>query len=186
MLPSLGSFIIVDAITGGSLVRVNMRETGTLFLENPALTQLQVVFSSLVEHTYQLEPGWHMISLPLAVQDASLPSIFPGAISLFGFDNGYYTADELQPLVGYWVNMAEASQVTIQGASHSECNAEVPGGWSMVGPCENTVNVAGLNPDLVSAFGFGGGYFVAEAMEPGRGYWTNMANSGNSICAVEG
>ena len=112
-LPSLGSFAIVDVFTGGALLSVNMREENVLILENPALTQVAIVFSALVDYTYDLEPGWHMVSLPLAVEDASLAAIFPDAISLFGFESGYYPSDEMSPLQGYWVNIAEGGEYTI-------------------------------------------------------------------------
>ena len=64
---------------------------------------------------------------------------------------------------------------------HDNCETDNPAGWAMVGPCESPVSVAGLqaqNSDLVSVFGFGAGYFQAEFMDPGYGFWTNMAASG--------
>ena len=181
LLPPIGSFYLRDAITGGDLVHVDMRSQNSLLLENPALNQIQIAFNPLAEYTFELSAGWNMISLPLAVADASLEATFPHAISLFGFNDGYHAADRLEPLNGYWINLAEQAEVTIIGAPYDECRTEIPGGWTMVGPCGSQVDVAGLqeeNPALVSVFGFGSSYFAAEAMEPGWGYWTNMATSG--------
>ena len=46
---------------------------------------------------YNLSPDWNLVSLPLEPLDASVTSLFPDAISAFGFSDGYFAVSELTP-----------------------------------------------------------------------------------------
>jgi flagellar hook capping protein FlgD len=136
--------------------------------------------ADLCAHSYALPGGWSMISLPCQVTDASLSALFPTAISLFSFDNGYRSETTLEPARGYWINIPAPTTADISGAKHAstELVVDLPSAWSMVGSGDVSVDVASLGSNVISVFGFDAGYQAASAMAPGDGYWINLTNAG--------
>ena len=128
--------------------------------------------------SYDLSPGWSMISLPCQLEDAALEVLFPTAISLFEFTGGYRPATNLTAGKAYWINLPTSFVTAIAGEDHPSAKLEVPAGWSMVGPGNGPVDGFSLGDGVVSIFGFAEGYFPAAVLEPGRGYWVNMNAAG--------
>ena len=128
--------------------------------------------------SYDLSPGWSMISLPCQLEDAALEVLFPTAISLFEFTGGYRPATNLTAGKAYWINLPTSFVTAIAGEDHPGAKLEVPAGWSMVGPGNRPVDGFSLGDGVVSIFGFAEGYFPAAVLEPGRGYWVNMNAAG--------
>ena len=119
-----------------------------------------------------------MISLPCVVDDPSLGGLFPTAISLFEFANGYQTAASMEVGKGYWLNLSAASTASISGMPETSISVDSTAGWSMVGPGKNTVAVSSLGDHVISVFGFDAGYFTTDALDPGKGYWANLSTAG--------
>ena len=176
-----GSFRLQDRVTGGELVHVNMRTQASYELDNPAITSMEIVYGAC-EVTYDLPRRWSMISRPCQVDDSSLAALFPTALSLFRFDGGYDVATAMVCGEGYWINLPAPLSTTIAGIPCGPVRLDLPARWSMVGPGARTVDVAALQAvtggNLISVFGFGDGYYVAEVMQPGKGYWVNLAAAG--------
>lgn len=128
--------------------------------------------------SYDLSPGWSMISLPCQLEDAALEVLFPTAISLFEFTGGYRAATNLAAGKAYWINLPTSFVTAIAGEDHPSAKLEAPAGWSMVGPGNRPVDGFSLGDGVVSIFGFAEGYFPAAVLEPGRGYWVNMNAAG--------
>ena len=149
-------------------------------LSEPSVTQFQIAYAT--EATYDLPPRWSMVSLALDVEDASLGSVFPDAISLFRFSDGYEPATELVQGEGYWTNLGTGGAYAVTGTPSASMVLDLPAGWSMVGPGSNAVDVPALKlatgNDVISVFGFAGSYVSATTMEPGGGYWVNLASAG--------
>ena len=135
--------------------------------------------TSPCEFTYALPSGWSMISLPCGLEDSSLGNLFPTAISLFEFDGGYQSATSMSVGRGYWINLPTAFEGAITGTRPASLSIDLPAGWSMVGPGRHEVPASSLVDNLISVFGFEGGYFAADALAPGRGYWTNLSTPGS-------
>ncbi len=177
------SFRLKDPYGGLLGIDVDMYAQPQLVVTQPAVNSLQIVMGPAgpaCEFTYELPAGWSMISLPCAVADNRLQTLFPTAISLFRFANGYQTSQTLEPAVGYWINLPAATTSTITGDAIDPqlLVVSVPQGWSMVGPGNAVVQVSGLGANVISVFGFANGYQSRQTMDPGSGYWVNMAAAG--------
>jgi hypothetical protein len=178
-----GTLLLVDGATGGHNIRIDLRTRSSLQLATPGVTLLQVRYSPTVlyEFLYDVPAHWSLVSLPVSVADASLWAVLPSAISLFRFDGGYDAASTLTAGVGYWANMAAATQATVVGSAHADAALvrALPSHWSLVGPGGKPLEVSDLKaryPEVVSVYGYAGGYYEAATMVPGRGYWLNLSS----------
>ena len=132
---------------------------------------------------YNLSPNWNLVSLPLVPLDASVSGLFPDAISAFGFANGYFEVSELTPCKAYWVNLAEGGSYTVEGSENvSSCSDTMNSGWHLFGAPRGITPVAEIAQDpadiLTSVFGFENGYYQADTMNEGAGYWVNLSADG--------
>ncbi len=184
-LPAAGSFRLIDQTTGGLLVNIDLRGRDGCSVTNPAVTRLLVVYRPLTSYvlTAAVAGGWSMVSLPCAVADARVTTVFPSAVSLFSFASGYRPAATLVPGTGYWLNMASAAAVSIAGndPDPQSLALSLPAGWSMVGPGTKALDTGylkGAYPDLRSVFAYDQGYRLADTMEPGSAYWVNLSAPG--------
>ena len=133
-------------------------------------------------HSFELSPGWHLISLPVAPRDNALENLFPDGLAAFRFQRGYVAAPRLVPGPGYWIKLATGGTYLIEGAAVENLALNLQRGWNLVGaPAADTplANFAQQPRDIVvAAFGFSGRYQRAEALESGRGYWINARSPG--------
>ncbi len=132
---------------------------------------------------YNLLPGWNLVSLPLVPLDASGRSLFPDLISAFSFGGGYFAVSELSPCKAYWVNLAEGGSYTVEGSANvSSCSETMNSGWHLFGASRGITSVAEIVQDppgiLTSVFGFANGYYQAETVNEGVGYWVNLSADG--------
>jgi hypothetical protein len=130
------------------------------------------------EHVYTPGPLWSMISLSLDVLDPGIATLFPDAISLYGFTDSYTLEQRLERGAGYWLSLPATPVGTypVAGPTFTTTTVDVPAGWSMIGPVDTPVYVASLranHPEVISVYGFSQGYEVAQIMHPGLGYWIN-------------
>ena len=112
-----------------------------------------------------------------------MTSLFPDAISAFSFSNGYVRVSELTPCKAYWVNLAEGGSYTVEGSENvSSCSDTMISGWHLFGAPRGFTPVAEIVQDpadiLTSVFGFENGYYLANTMNEGVGYWVNLSTHG--------
>ena len=128
--------------------------------------------------------GWNLVSIPILVANMSKLFLFPTAISpVYAYDNGYYTVDTLLNGEGYWVKFNSNETISLPGNFVTENLINVSSGWNMIGPFGNTIDVNSIitqPPDLLESpfYGFGSGYYIANTLEPGKGYWIKTNASG--------
>ena len=181
--PAAGSVFLRDEL-GGTLINVNMRTRSAYTLTNSAVTSLLIVYSSDIVKDIAVDAGWNLLSVPVMAQDSSVAALYPeAASSAFGFANGYEAASRVSPGRGYWLKFAEADTVSFVGARMTVREIQVPGGWSIIGPFEEDVPVAGMTSSpggIVSSsyFGFSSGYTVATTLQAGKGYWVKASQAG--------
>jgi len=195
-LPGEGSFRLQDAGTEGGVVNLDMRAQATLRLEDPAVTEMRIVYAVALSHSYDLPSGWSMVSLPLDLEDATREAVFEDAISLYKFVPGpgyspVAESDALQPGAGYWLNSAgPVTNATVSGPASPSMTISLPADWSLVGPGPVALDARDLQAhysQVASVFGFGviGRAYYAltgkeadkrnyHRMEPGYGYWIDM------------
>jgi hypothetical protein len=145
----------------------NPSSGATTGLNNVAI--LYILDDDPAKCTYHLVEGWNLISLPFEVADNSVPGVFPAEVqdnmlTFWGWneleqnwvfygtdpDDWYYTQfpdlTSVEPGHGYWVEMAEGTDVTftITGTSlYDEPNiAPVNNGWTLMGPLYQEAGIA--------------------------------------------
>jgi hypothetical protein len=152
-----------------------------------------VGLSGIGLNTYQsvIYSGWNLISLPLVSQDSLVSVLYPGAVTnAFSFSGGsYQSGSTMTAGGGYFLKVAGDETVTLNGTPLEIDTLDVEEGWNMVGSIADTVPVSMVISDpggLVTSafFGFSGGYFNADQIQPGRGYWVKVSQAGKLILST--
>ncbi|MCR4416814.1 MAG: choice-of-anchor D domain-containing protein [Ignavibacteria bacterium] len=158
-------------------------------LENPNVFDISDnTFSIRTELcvNFSLNSGWNIVSVPITRTNMSKTDIFPNATSsAFAFSQsiGYYTVDTLSNGKGYWLKYPNSIQVTVCGLPIENPFANVKTGWNLIGGFENDVSVNSITtnpPDILQSyfFGYENGYFVANTIQKGKGYWIKVSQDG--------
>jgi hypothetical protein len=179
-LPTEGGFIL----TSDCGLTLDMRTVGMYDPNGNTCPTLYVTYyPEAIVHS--LHGGWNLLSFPIAGEpgEDAIADIFPSApLSVFSFVNGLYETTAIttamEPGRGYWVNLPIGGVWNVIGEQVSDKNVSVNAGWQIIGAFDAVVDVAELqlqNPAVQSMFGYdSGGYYFAEQMEPGKGYWANL------------
>ncbi len=180
-LSSHGQYRLVDAASQGQAVDLDPRQRSSVEISTPGLTRLVLRYQLEPVHriTWDLPGRWSLVSLPVAVPDPALTRVFPAALGLFGFAATYRPESSFAPGVGYWLNLSEPQQQTVSGTAFpdSVLARSLPSHWSLIAPGRWALDTAALReayPQIVSLYGYDGGYQQAAVMEPGRAYWVNL------------
>jgi hypothetical protein len=180
---------LVDAATGGDVVSVDMKATGSASIENSAVTALEVRLGQADGHTFTLTDGWNFKSMPVQTADMSFGGMMDPCESGFAYapGEGYdplEVGEAMEMGDGYWFNCS-ASTHTVTGSVPTPPTAEAGAGWNVVGPYADSVEVASIGTEpsgiLGSAFyGFDPirGYTVADTLAPGQAYWVKTSEAG--------
>lgn len=144
------------------------------------------VGSSLLSSEINIEEGWNIVSIPLMLSDMSVSNIFPNAASsAFGFDGAYQGTSTLENANGYWIKFSAAESIPVTG-SDATSNIALSQGWNLVGPFQAEIPVSGIttNPaGIITSqfFKFSDGYSPVSVLQPGKGYWVNVSQSGEIL-----
>jgi hypothetical protein len=150
------------------------------------VADFQAGSDSSVTRTLTLAEGWNFISIPVQ-SDLSFGTLLSECSSGFFHtpEEGYMSIAESDSLpVGEGVAVqcqANTTSVTGQLASPK---IEVEAGWNLIGSLEDTVSVDAITtaPSGIVVSNFfettPGGYQIASELQPGKGYWVNIAEAG--------
>ena len=135
---------------------------------------------------YHLFQEWNMISMPLDPPDARETSLFPLAVSkAFTYNqvNGYVTEDSLLPGSGYWLKFGDTATAAVAGRLRNADTVDVVPGWNMIGSIAQPIpsgQITSIPGGMATSpfFGYAGSYFTTSTIEPGKGYWVRVAQSG--------
>ena len=122
--------------------------------------------------------------LPAGVEDRSVTSVFPTAVSpAYAFENAYVAHDTLFYGVGYWIKFPAAFTDTLEGVARLEDSVAVHAGWNLVGMISAPVDAASVTSApagiIASAFyGYANGYAAATTLLPFRAYWVKCSADG--------
>ena len=179
-------FHLQDTVTG-TIFNVDMRSTTQYIIDEPAIVQVKIVtFPCRWIRNYPV--SWSMISVPCEYEDMSVGTLFPSAISAYGFDAGYQPVSVFTVGDGYWLNLSEPVQDILYGSRGNELILNLPARWSMAGtPC-SALAVSGIEQspenNIITIYGFDGSQYYlvypggTGILEPGQGYWINLAQAG--------
>ena len=136
--------------------------------------------------------GWNLVGLPVSVDDTGYLSLFPEAISgtLYSFDGGYISENDLLEGVGYWLRFPESVSIDITGVPINEITISLNDGWNLITGITfetNTSNIQDPGEIIVSEtfYDFDNGYELVNELIPGHGYWVRANNTGNIIIMSE-
>ncbi|MGA1864128.1 MAG: VWA domain-containing protein [bacterium] len=140
-----------------------------------------------VNFTLNLPGGWSMISLPVIPDDASVSSLFPGALVVYGYNEGVgykrVAAEEyLETGKGYWILLSAPQSYSLTGQpirSHAQTFND--SGWNMIGGCTSSAKISVNNCSVTVIYKYdqAAGYqrvSASENLEPGKGYWILLNN----------
>lgn len=133
--------------------------------------------------SFNVFPGWNMLSVPFLNSNMSAGYIFPNSGSgVFSYNNGYSVVDTVKNGIGYWVSYNSNQTIQICGTSVS-FPITVNEGWNLIGPFNaeiSTTSIVSSPPGIIitSFFGYNGSYSVADTLKPGKAYWVKMNGGG--------
>jgi hypothetical protein len=129
--------------------------------------------------------GWNIVGLPLYVEDASPGTLFPDAVdgTLYGYEGSYYSSGVLETGNGYWLVFTTDGSADMSGEAIASLTISLSEGWNLITGISSPVAVESISDPgsiIVSGtiYGYGGSYYNAEAIEPGKGYWLNAFADG--------
>ena len=127
----------------------------------------------------QINEGWNLVGVPLNVSDPNYLTVFPGAIenTLFEFENdSYIHAFELVEGNGYWLRFPETGETSISGWQIPSLEIYLNEGWNLITGLSESISIMDImdvNEIIIpnSIYFYDGGYFPADELIPGNGYW---------------
>lgn len=184
--PSAGGGLALQASVGQ-----NATQSGTapgFSLEGGYIPGARTISGTTSTLEFQAGVGWNMVSVPLIVGDFHKSALYPGAVSnAFGYAGSYVAQQVLQNGMGYWVQFPPGQSASFSGTSFARETLAVSQGWNMIGGISYPVlrtDAVPVNTALGSRF-FGytssTGYFPADTLVPGRGYWINVSQAGKLV-----
>lgn len=177
-----GSYYLRDAING-TIVNVDMKLEDSYNLTNESISKLQIVYKEQFTSGVANNSDWNLLSVPLNSDNMEVTSIFPDATSpAFSFDGSYVSNSTLDNSVGYWVKFPEVGLRNVYGAEVNNL-ISVKLGWNLIGPYNQEINSDQITttPNGIIAgdiYGFDNGYFIADILEVGKGYWVKANQDG--------
>lgn len=164
----------------------NKQPTGLIFDPNNdiVLKQGTTTQTTTTCKEIQLIEGWNLVSVPLNSNSYSPSIIFPDAISnAYSYDGSYYISDSLVPGKGYWLKFPANHLSVICGFTITTNYLNLKSGWNLIGVFDKNVNVNSITsspPGIIQTpfYGFENGYFAANTLQSGKGYWVKLAQNG--------
>ncbi len=183
-LPTGLTGYLIDYPAGG-IVNREITGTDSLVMTNLSVTTMLIgVSGTQAVQNLTLENGWNLVSVPVAMEDMSASALFPNASSpLYCWNDEYAAVSALGIGGGYWVKYPDTATVTFTGSSVGLANIPVKAGWNMIGVHESSIS-AGLISTAPAGiittkfFGYRDGYYWAEVLQPGLGYWVKAKENG--------
>ncbi|MBI4548545.1 MAG: T9SS type A sorting domain-containing protein [Ignavibacteriae bacterium] len=143
------------------------------------------------EVTRQFTVGdrWNIISLPVQVDNNLKQNLFPTAASnAFAYEGtaGYMQKDTLLEGSGYWIKFGATQTISITGVPITSDSIAVGEGWNLIGSISEPIAAAqvfSIPSGLITSqfFGYQGVYVVSDTIQPGKGYWVKVSQTGKLI-----
>ncbi|SVB24217.1 uncharacterized protein METZ01_LOCUS177071, partial [marine metagenome] len=113
--------------------------------------------------------------------------------TLYSFGNEGYISVPIGVMEigrGYWLRFEEAETCAFSGELINEATITLRDDWNLIGSISSSVDVNTIidENNLIipgTVFGFEGGYFPAETIEPGYGYWLRSTGDGEITLTSE-
>jgi len=175
------TLVIIDIKQTGStsgywnMYRGNLKRSGYYDPVTGGETTLQINHLS----------GWNLVGLPLNVENSYYNVLFPDAINgtLFSYSGGFNSETSLTPGAGYYLRFPDDGSDLVTGTIISSLTLTLVEGWNLITGITAPINIALIqDPDEIiidgTIYGFNGGYYAAEILQPGQGYWIRTSAGG--------
>lgn len=147
------------------------------------------ITTSTVNRSYTVQSDWNLISVPLQVADYSKSVLYPTSSSdAYAYipGIGYQIQTTLANGPGYWLKFDTNQNIPMSGLEIFEDTIDVSQGWNIIGSISSPVPVASvvtIPPGIIdgSIYGYNNGYQIATTIEPGKGYWVKVIQSGKIV-----
>ena len=161
-----------------------MTATDTLGNESALSQPLGKTFINEWQVTYQ--PGWQLISRPMAAADSSVQALYPGAdpTTLYRYEGSYLPDSLVAQKKGYWLRFDEQTSLTLEGEPLDRFTIPLRTGWNLIGtPVDTLFDLAAIeDPDNIIIDGtiqrYEGAYQAVQELHPGRGYFLKASAAG--------
>jgi len=140
-----------------------------------------------MQESFNVGERWNIVSIPFIVDDYTETTLFPTALSAaFAYLAGYIREDTLSAGQGYWLKFDSAQTVSFIASLTAKDSINVVDGWNLIGSISYpvaTTNVTSAQPGMITSdfYGYKNGYFVADTIQPGKGYWVKSNGAGTLI-----
>ncbi len=144
------------------------------------------------KEAYSFPSGWNLLSVPHTSENRSKLFLFPTAVSqAFAYEGSYVQKESLSCGVGYWLKFSGPQSIPMTGMERIEDSISVVTGWNMVGSISYPVPTSSItsNPEGMSTsefFAYSMGYVIKDTIEPGRGYWVKVNQTGKLFLSSSG
>jgi photosystem II stability/assembly factor-like uncharacterized protein len=183
-----GLYIIAETDSGGLWIRANgNRTTNDTILVAPNTTVSDTFINRYYGVAFALVNRWNLVSVPVVRGNYTLSLLYPKATSsAYRFDSSgsYIPTTLIVPGKGYWVKFGAAHGDTLLGLEAADDTVIVAAGWNLIGSISTPLSKSDIiqNPPAninSMLFGYGThGYEVSDFIQPGKGYWVNVNQSG--------
>ena len=140
--------------------------------------------------SYDLSGGWHMLSVPVELDDNTADAVFPGNLGVYSYNpaTGYYSpASTIEPCIGYFVLFPSTASFDISGEPIESYERELTAGWHMIGIpwdvsgtilfSEASYDPAFLYTDYYGYNPMTGMYFIETDAEVTKAYWAAVLDN---------
>lgn len=144
------------------------------------------VWPDQIQITQAVKVGWNLLSLPLAESTSAFDVYTNTASNPFIYQGGYTAVDSLTHGPGFWMKFTADQSFTLFGKGNFLNSIPVQSGWNIVGGLSTPIPVDSVTTDPEGIIGtnfyyFDDGYFTADTLKPGRGYWVKTNQAGSII-----
>ncbi len=135
------------------------------------------------EVSVSVSDGWNIISIPLLAENMNVNNLFPTAVSpAYWYSNGYISETALSTRKGYMIKFNSAQEFQFSGDIVFNPIRLYPG-WNLIGVLNRDVAISStvtLPTGIIASsfYGYDHGYYVADTLKVGRGYWVKSTADG--------
>lgn len=186
-----GAWIIADTLPGSPHLRADMWRTDEATLAEPSAGAVRIVHATAAAESVGVPDHWALVSLPVFPADAGVATLFPDAHpTAFSFDGAYRDETTLVPGPGYWIRNDGPSTIGLAGTPLDRNVVGNPAGeWILVGAAWCPVPRIAACPDCDEPpliYGYRNGYYLADTLHPGEGYWYRGSGTLELDCRLVG
>jgi hypothetical protein len=138
--------------------------------------------------SFNINGGWNLLSLPLVVSNSSKSAVWDSSISpayWYQPGLGYISKDTIENRKGYWIKFPKSQTKIYSGSPRDSFHINLNTGWNMIGTIPYDIprkNIIDSTAGIISLYGYNnGGYYIADTLKAGSGFWIKVANNGKII-----